>query len=116
MTYETIESTKGILTKTVFQDNEKITDYRTFFDALMESPSDTTIIEKNNITPDFFNLKTGFAGEILQKVSTYSRRLIILGDFSNVESKSLRDFMYESNSTGKVLFCETLEKAVSLLK
>ena len=29
------------------------------------------IIQENQLTPGFFNLKTGIAGEILQKFSTY---------------------------------------------
>lgn len=116
MNYELIESSKGTLAKAVFSENEKITDYRSFFDAIMEFPSDTTIIDKDKITDEFFNLRTGLAGDVLQKVSTYSRRLIILGDFSLIESKSLKDFIYESNKTGKVIFCDTLEKAIELLK
>jgi hypothetical protein len=116
MTYELIETSKGTLANTIFSADEKINDYRSFFDAIMESPSDTTIIEKDIITDEFFNLRSGLAGDVLQKVSTYSRRLIILGDFSFIESKSLKDFIYESNKTGKVIFCDTMEKAIELLK
>ncbi|MCK7528774.1 MAG: DUF4180 domain-containing protein [Ignavibacteriales bacterium] len=36
---------------------------------------------------DFFDLKTGIAGEILQKFSTYNVRLAILGDFQNIKAE-----------------------------
>lgn len=55
------------------------------------------IIHQRNITPDFFDLKTGIAGEILQKFSTYKVKLTIVGDFSKYTSKSLKDLIYESN-------------------
>jgi len=36
---------------------------------------DRIILHEENITPEFFNLKTGIAGEILQKFSNYRVRL-----------------------------------------
>jgi 3-deoxy-D-arabino-heptulosonate 7-phosphate (DAHP) synthase len=40
------------------------------------------IINQEHIVPDFFDLKTGIAGEILQKFSTYNVQLAIVGDYS----------------------------------
>ncbi len=73
------------------------------------------ILRKENFTPAFFDLKSGIAGEILQKFSTYDVRLAIIGDFSTYESKSLRDFIYESNKTGRINFVAGLEEAVDAL-
>lgn len=70
------------------------------------------IVHEKNITPDFFDLKTGVAGEILQKVSTYRMHLAIIGDFSAYESKSLRDFIYESNKGRQVNFLASTEAAI----
>ncbi len=39
------------------------------------------IIHEKNITPDFFNLKTKLAGDILQKFAQYRMPLTIVGDF-----------------------------------
>ena len=50
---------------------------------------DRIINNEKNITPAFFDLKNGIAGEILQKFSTYRVRLAIVGDFSKYTSKSL---------------------------
>ncbi|WP_339606616.1 DUF4180 domain-containing protein [uncultured Roseivirga sp.] len=73
---------------------------------------DHVIIYKRNITPDFFNLKTGIAGEILQKFSTYRVKLAIVGDFAEHQSKSLGDFIFESNKMGQINFCESLAEAL----
>ena len=74
-----------------------------------------TIIHSYNLHPDFFDLKTKTAGEILQKFSTYNQRLAIVGDFSKIESNSLQDFIRESNRIGRIVFTNSLQKALKLL-
>ncbi len=69
------------------------------------------ILHKKNISPRFFDLKTGVAGEILQKFSNYHMKLAIVGDFSEHSSKSLKDFIYESNKTGRISFTGSLDEA-----
>ncbi len=69
------------------------------------------IVNESQLSPDFFDLSTRIAGEILQKFSNYRMKLAIVGDFSRFSSKSLRDFIYESNKTGHILFVSTLEEA-----
>lgn len=73
------------------------------------------ILHEQNITPAFFDLKTGIAGEILQKFATYRVRLAIVGDFAHYDSKSLRDFIFESNKGRQISFVPTVEEAVSRL-
>jgi hypothetical protein len=73
------------------------------------------ILYGKNINPDFFDLKTGLAGEILQKFSTYGIKLAIIGDFSIYPGKSLRDFIYESNKGNQVFFLSDKETAVKKL-
>ena len=73
------------------------------------------IIHADQLMPDFFDLKTGIAGEILQKVSTYQLRLAIVGDFSQYTSKSLQDFIFESNKMGRVSFVASVEEAKTRL-
>jgi len=65
---------------------------------------DKIVIHEKNITPDFFDLKTGIAGEILQKFSTYRMQLVITGEFSKYPGQSLKDFIYESNKGKQVNF------------
>jgi hypothetical protein len=44
------------------------------------------------------------------------KRLIIIGDFDNITSKSLCDFIYESNRHGPVICAGNLDLAIGLLK
>ena len=69
---------------------------------------DKIIIHEKNITPGFFDLKTKIAGEILQKFAQYQMPLIIVGDFSKYKSKSLNDFIFESNKSQQINFIEDL--------
>jgi len=73
------------------------------------------IIHVKSLNQDFFDLKTRVAGEILQKFSNYRMRLAIVGDFSGFKSKSLRDFIRESNRTGTISFVGTIDEALSKL-
>ena len=68
-----------------------------------------------SLHPDFFDLKTRFAGEILQKFSNYDVKLAIVGDFSKYSSKSLRDFIYESNKGKLIFFADNLNTALMKL-
>lgn len=76
---------------------------------------DSLILHKKNIIPNFFDLKNGLAGEILQKFSNYRMRLAIVGDFSDYTHKSIKDFILESNQSGHINFVSTLEEALEKL-
>jgi hypothetical protein len=76
---------------------------------------DKIIVQEKNITPDFFDLKNGIAGEILQKFSNYRVRLAIVGDFTLYTSKSIKDFIYESNNMGHINFVNSTEEALNVL-
>jgi hypothetical protein len=72
------------------------------------------ILKKENIVKDFFTLSTGVAGEMLQKFSNYRKRMAIIGNFEDIKSKSLKDFIYESNKTKQIIFVKTLEEALKI--
>lgn len=76
---------------------------------------DKAILHASGIDAAFFDLKTGLAGEVLQKFSNYRIRVAIVGDFSSTQSSSLRDFIRESNRGGQVSFVSTLEEALRIL-
>lgn len=54
----------------------------------------------------FFQLRTGVAGEILQKFVTYRMRVAILGDLTHFlsQSKPLHDFIVECNRGSAIWF------------
>ncbi len=62
------------------------------------------ILHENHITPEFFDLKTGLAGEILQKFVNYQVKLTVAGDFTRIKSKAFQDFVRESNTQGQIHF------------
>jgi hypothetical protein len=76
---------------------------------------DKIILHEKNISPDFFDLKTGIAGEILQKFSNYRVPLVIVGDFSSYGGKSIKDFIFESNNGRQVNFLSDLSTAIKKL-
>jgi hypothetical protein len=70
------------------------------------------IIREKNLHHDFFQLKTGLAGDILQKFSNYKVKLAIIGDFSKYESRSLIDFIGECNKGNMISFLDTMDEAM----
>lgn len=73
---------------------------------------DLVIVQSKQLNPSFFELKSGLAGEVLQKCSNWRMRLAIVGDFLALESKSLRDFVYESNKGRLVHFANSVATAL----
>ena len=80
-----------------------------------EADSDRIIIHMNNISESFFDLKTGLAGAILQKIINYQFKIAVIGDFSVYSSKSLNDFIYETNKGNSIFFLTTVSEAVEKL-
>lgn len=70
------------------------------------------ILHAESLCEDFFNLKTGLAGAVLQKFSNYRARLVIVGDFSQYSSKSLSEFILESNKGQLVNFLPDVHTAI----
>lgn len=76
---------------------------------------DKVILYQKNITPDFFDLSTKMAGEILQKFSNYRIRLAIVANFEAYQSKSMKDFIFESNKLGQINFVNSRSEAIDVL-
>jgi hypothetical protein len=106
---------KGINVAEVISDSVVIKTTQDALDLMADcgyQGADRIIIHERNLNPEFFDLKTKLAGDILQKFSTYRTRLAIIGTFSKYPSRSLRDFIYESNKSGQILFLENEEEAI----
>ncbi|MFA6984095.1 MAG: DUF4180 domain-containing protein, partial [Sedimentibacter sp.] len=73
------------------------------------------ILNKSAICEEFFDLKTKLAGDILQKFVNYHVKIAIVGDFSVYTSKSLRDFIYESNKGKTIFFLQDEKQAIEKL-
>lgn len=112
-------SNNGNTIAVVNSDNVIISDVQSALDFMVsvnyETGSNSIIINKEAVTPDFFVLSTKIAGEILQKFITYQYKLAIVGDFSVYTSKPLKDFIYESNNGGDIFFVSSEEDAIRKL-
>ncbi|MFL4908840.1 DUF4180 domain-containing protein [Streptomyces sp. MMS24-I2-30] len=58
------------------------------------------------VPDEFFRLRSGIAGAVVQKFATYRLGLAVIGDISRhlAESTALRDFVYESNQGRRLWF------------
>ncbi len=92
-----------------------VQDVLDLFGELYGQYYDGIILYERNITPDFFDLQTKLAGEILQKFSNYRIRLVIVGDWSKYTSRSLEAFITESNRGKTVNFSSSPTEALKLL-
>jgi hypothetical protein len=80
--------------------------------AAAEHHPDVIVIPAERLDEDFFRLRTGIAGQVVQKFLTYGLRLIILGDISKrlQDSSALRDFIHECNRGSHVWFVARLDE------
>lgn len=64
------------------------------------------VIPAERLDPDFLRLRSGLAGNFIQKLQNYHCRLVVLGDISAAvaASTALRDFVYETNAIGNHRF------------
>lgn len=119
MKYELIELENKVKVVRIEDEGTIISDEQSAIDIFMtvayETGENRFIISKENLTEDFFNLSNKIAGGILQKLINYRMKLAIIGDFSNYNSKALKDFIYECNSRNDIFFVENEPKALSLL-
>ena len=79
------------------------------------TPCDCIIINKMAFGKEFFNLKTGLAGNLLQKFINHRMKIAIIGDYSGYSSSSLKDFIYECNNGQNIFFLSSEEQAIEKL-
>jgi len=72
-------------------------------------------LNKSAITEDFFDLSTGVAGDVVQKFVNFGYTLALFGDFSHYTSKSLHDYIYESNKGKYIYFINSEQAAIEKL-
>ncbi|GBR73016.1 protein DUF4180 [Candidatus Termititenax aidoneus] len=65
--------------------------------------------------PRFFDLRSGLAGEIMQKFVNYGLTAAIVGDFSRYTGRAWQDLIRESNKGQQLFFAATQEEALKKL-
>ncbi|WP_236634227.1 DUF4180 domain-containing protein [Caulobacter sp. X] len=68
--------------------------------------ADLVVVPIERLADGFLDLSTRIAGEVIQKFTNYRMRLAFIGDISayTETSRSLRDFVFESNKGRQVWF------------
>lgn len=79
--------------------------------------ADVVAVPAHRFDERFFTLRTGVAGEIMQKFVNYGVRLAVVGDISAqvAASSALRDLVYESNRGRHVWFVAGLDELDTFL-
>jgi uncharacterized Fe-S cluster-containing radical SAM superfamily protein len=82
------------------------------------SGAEMVAVPIERLDPEFFQLRTGMAGEFLQKFVTYQLPIAIVGDTSDyaAQSKALRDFIHESNEHDAIWFLASTDELWSRIK
>ncbi|HEY6951192.1 MAG TPA: DUF4180 domain-containing protein [Bacteroidota bacterium] len=73
------------------------------------------VLGESNIAPAFYDLKSGLAGEVAQKLSNYGARVAIVGSFQTVRSDRFREFMAEANKGNQLRFTADEKSALAWL-
>lgn len=70
----------------------------------MGQDAEVVAVPVERIADEFFRLRSGVAGAVMQKFVTYRVRLAVVGDVSRhvAESTALRDFVHETNQGRQV--------------
>lgn len=69
------------------------------------------ILPAENLSREFFDLRSGVAGNILNKFSTYRMQLAVIGDFGQYQSQSLAAMIREANRGNLIFFVSDLKTA-----
>jgi hypothetical protein len=99
----------GTVVLRVPADGEPISTSQDALDLIGEAWSGSAMViavPAGRFDPSFFDLRTGLAGEFLQKLVNYRMTVAIVGDITRhvAASNALRDFVHESNQGGHVWF------------
>ncbi|MFF9623487.1 DUF4180 domain-containing protein [Streptomyces griseosporeus] len=68
--------------------------------------AELVVVPVERVGAEFFRLRSGVAGAVVQKFATYRLRLAVVGDISGhvADSTALRDFVREANQGGQLWF------------
>jgi hypothetical protein len=73
------------------------------------------IVRRHNLAPSFFDLRSGLAGEVMQKFVNYGVQLAVVGDFSDLTSDSFKAFVIECNRGNQMCFVADVAAARKFL-
>ncbi|GGV59970.1 hypothetical protein GCM10010294_08720 [Streptomyces griseoloalbus] len=91
------------------KDGRKLSGGETALDLIgdaMGCHAEVVAVPVERVADEFFALRSGVAGDVVQKFVNYRLRLVIIGDIAShvADSEALRDFVREANRGNQVWF------------
>jgi hypothetical protein len=83
---------------------------RGLVEAALNAGATLIAVPAGRLDAEFFRLRSGLAGEILQKAANYRLKFAVVGDVSEhaASSDALRDFIVECNRGREIFFVDDL--------
>ncbi|MFI8304291.1 DUF4180 domain-containing protein [Streptomyces sp. NPDC085927] len=102
MTASHLEAVHGVSVLMCDRDGSKLSDGQSALDLIGDAPgcrADMVAVPVERVADDFFALRSGVAGEVVQKFVNHRIRLAVIGDITAhvAGSDALRDFVREAN-------------------
>ena len=84
---------------------------RDLVEAAMNEGALVIVVPVERLHPEFLRLRSGMAGEFMQKVLNYRMKLALVGDVSAqvAESDALRDFIIECDRGTEIHFAADVD-------
>lgn len=83
--------------------------------ACFEQGADALLLDRPALPPAFFDLRTGIAGELVQKLTQYGVRLACVVPDLDAQPARFREFAREANRGSRARFFASREEAVRWL-
>lgn len=83
--------------------------------AAIESGERRLLIDHHAVPPEFFDLSTGVAGSIVQRLTMYGIRMAVVVPDASIHSGPFQDFAREANTGGVFRFFPDRAQAVAWL-
>lgn len=102
----------------ILADDVVVHDIRDALDTIAEANyhgAQSILMQTEHLHRDFFDLRTGLAGEVLQKCANYRMRLAVIGPVEQFSGKSnsFNAFVVECNRGNSVFFAPDRDAAIA---
>jgi hypothetical protein len=86
-------------------------DARDLIEEALGERASMIVLPVELLDPSFFQLRSGFAGELMQKAVNYGLKLAVAGDVSSyvAASTALRDLIVECDRGASVFFAPSID-------
>lgn len=71
-----------------------------------ENDTHCVMFHQENLASDFFDLKTGLAGLLFQKLANYRLKAAVLVSLENIQNPRFKELIYECNRSQQIRFYE----------